>query len=108
MKKKISIRTVLLVLFAILVFLMPAAVSFLTPGVLLNVHAEEKEEALPEESLEGEETAGEEETENEDTISGNEIPKEEAECICDSRCLEQSERAGAGRYSGCCGSLCAL
>ena len=90
MKKKISIRTVLFVLFAILVFLMPAAVSFLTPGVLLNVHAEEKEEALPEESLEGEETAGEEETESEDTISGNEIPKEEAECICDSRCLEQS------------------
>ena len=91
MKKRISIRTVLFILFAILVFLMPVAVSFMSPDVLLNVHAEEKEaEELPEGRLEGEETAGEEETESEDTISGNEIPKEESVCICDSRCLEQS------------------
>ena len=88
MKRRLSTSATLFIWFVILLLLLPVAVAFMPPKVMLSVHAEEVNTG--EETLEeNEQDKTEQETEDgDDTLSGNEIPKEEAICSCDNLCQE--------------------
>lgn len=106
MKRRLSTSATLFIWFIILLLLLPVAVAFMTPEVQLSVHAEEagagedfkeeikqdgtQEETQPDTETDTETDAEQDTKPENDSLSGNEIPKEEAKCICGDLCQEQS------------------
>ena len=88
MKRRLSTSATIFIWFLILLLLLPMAVAFMTPENKLNVHAEESESNTDLEEDNVSDGKKQEPEEGDATLSGNEIPKEEATCICDNFCQE--------------------